>query len=71
MKSAFFTLPRTQVKRGRDKGPRDGLGKQRTPRSYAPTLYSCRRVSSLLAHALKQEISLPVARLLELVQAAS
>src|SRR5215208_721701 len=71
MKSAFFSLPRTRVKRGKDEGPRDGVGNQRTPRSYAPRLYSSRRVSSLLAHARKQEISLPVACLLVLMRSAS
>src|SRR5215203_3205391 len=70
MKSAFFSLPRTRVKRGKDEGPRDGVGNQRTPRSCAPRLYS-RRVSSLLAHARKQEISLPVACLLVLMRSAS
>src|SRR5918995_4875872 len=71
MKSAFFSLPRTRMKRGKDEGPRDGVGNQRTPRSCAPRLYSSRRVSSLLAHARKQEISLPVACLLVLMRSAS
>src|SRR5215216_5530301 len=71
MKSAFFSLPRTRVKRGKDEGPRDGVGNQRTPRSCAPRLYSSRRVSSLLAHSRKQEISLPVACLLVLMHFAS
>src|SRR5687767_7902912 len=74
MKSAFFTLQRTRVKRGKEKGPRDGLGKYRGPRSYVPgysRLYSSRRVSSLLAHARKQQISLPVACLLVLMRSAS
>ena len=74
MKSAFFTLQRTRVKRGKEKGPRDGLGKYRGPRTYVPgysRLYSSRRVSSLLAHAGKQEISLPEACLLVLMRSAS
>ena len=52
--------PRTRENRGKREGPE--------ARSCTPSLYS---MSSLLAHALKQQVSLPVARLLVLVNTAS
>ena len=52
--------PRTRENRGKTEGPE--------ARSCTPSLYS---VSSMLAHALKQQVSLPVARLLVLVRTTS
>ena len=52
--------PRTGENRDKGEGPE--------ARFCTPSLYS---MSSLLAHALKQQVSLPVARLLVLVRTAS